>query len=138
MKTLPTHKRCPPKSGCGKWLPANTDNFYHEEMRVDKLSLYCKTCKNERTKAYNRKNPIRRRNLQATLMGLPAPRYDNLIKLMLQIAQGKFDTPEKAAKWLGMTPRVFKLLLLKFRVPIPGGEKDCVHEIRKETCHFCR
>lgn len=117
-----THKRCPPRTGCGDSFPATTKYFYQETGRTktDGLSLYCKTCKNGKTREYNLKHPTRERFLRALVNKQPAPRYQSWIRLLLVRAQKKFTDPAEAAKWLGMRPGTFQVLLIKFKVGMQG------------------
>jgi hypothetical protein len=55
-------------------------------------------------------------SLQGILDRLSGRKYDKLNRMMLQLAQKKYDTPKKSAKWLGMKLETFEILLLKFRV----------------------
>jgi hypothetical protein len=120
-----TTKRCPPGSACGNWFPATTEYFYKDEGRTktDNLSLYCKKCKNRRTRANyakHKKAPLlpRMRWLHRVIQPLPQPRYDSLIRKMLELACARHKTEAQAAMWLGMKPGTFGLMLVKFKVPI--------------------
>lgn len=118
-----TEKRCPPKSGCGKPFPATLEYFYKDEGRgKDNLSIYCKKCKNKRTRDNYRNRqkqgikawPLNMQWLHRVISPLPGHRYDNLIKMMLELSLLKFKTPEASAKWLGMKPGTFEILCLRF------------------------
>ena len=136
MSLQPKTKRCPPKSGCGDYLPATPKYFYRDSTITSGLGLYCKTCKNARTKDYNRRHPAGTRHLYAFLMNVRTPRYHHLIRMTLEAAAKKFKDPEASAKWLGMKTGTFEILLMKY-LPMDIEEK-CVHDMIKGTCSFCK
>ena len=115
MKNQPTEKTCPHCTRLGLG-PQPVARFSRNACREDGLQDQCRAAAGElyRKRTYGDKRKRgRSKDLEGILNRFAQPRYDNLIRAMLETALKNHDNP---ARWLGMKAGTFQVFLVKFKV----------------------